>query len=341
MISQSTAGWLPIEIGLDYQPAVVREALVRWMEIGSTPLAEPFFHNTVDRLRKEDPPPREMETDVETLLRVGARAPKVQPAGFIFHISHCGSTLIANALKTSPRAVVVSESRVVHASLRRISPDAGPYLIARWDETRRAILSSLFSLFAHYRTGEAEPLVLKFVSIDAMSIEVIRSIWPDVPCVMVIRDPLEVMVTQLKGRGWMDYKKLPEVSTALFGWKGITRKTTEMTDEEYCARIVGGLCASALEAIGGRCMVVDYLDLNPEKMREIARFFSIELPDDGSSVDQVFGSYAKDPGKTIQFIDDRERKQKLASVLARSAANQWAMDTYSDLKKRRIGIPAK
>jgi hypothetical protein len=67
------------------------------MEIGSTPLAEPFFSHTIDRLRKEDPPPREMETDMETLLRVGARLPQVRPSGFIFHISHCGSTLIANA----------------------------------------------------------------------------------------------------------------------------------------------------------------------------------------------------------------------------------------------------
>jgi hypothetical protein len=131
-------------------------------------------------------------------------------------------------------------------------------LAARWDEARLAILSSLLSLFAHYRTGEAEPLVLKFVSIDSMSIGVVRSLWPDVPCVMVIRDPVEVMVTTLNGRGWMDYKELPEVSTALFGWKALSRKTTEMTDEEYCARILGSFCAAALEAIDHRCMIVDY-----------------------------------------------------------------------------------
>jgi hypothetical protein len=341
MISRSTAGWLPIEIGFDYQPAVVREALVRWMDVGSTPLAEPFMTHTIDRLRAENPAPREMETDVETLLRTGARLPEVRPAGFIFHISHCGSTLIANALKTSLHAVVVSESRAVHATLRRISPEAGPYLAARWDEAKRAILSSLFSLFAHYRTGQAEPLVLKFVSIDSMSIGVIRSFWPDVPCVMVIRDPVEVMVTTLPGGGWMDYKKLPEVSTALFGWKGLARKTMEMTDEEYCARVLGSLCAAALDAIDDRCMVVDYLELNPAKMREIARFFSLKLPGDGSSVDNVFGAYAKDPGKKIRFKDDRERKQRLASMLARSAANQWVMDIYSELKRRRIGTPVK
>jgi hypothetical protein len=52
-------------------------------------------------------------------------------------------------------------------------------------------------------------------------------------------------------------------------------------------------------------------------------------------VDVVFESYAKDPEKKVRFRPDRDQKQKLATVLIRSAANQWAMQAYTELRKRR------
>jgi hypothetical protein len=328
-----------VEIGLDLQPAVVPEALVHWMEFGSTPLAEPFFSGTVDKLRQAIPPAREMATDIETLLRVSARLPAVRPSGFIFHLSHCGSTLVANAMKTSDQAVVVSESRPVSHLLRRRSQTVNPYLCDRWDGIRRASLNALFSLFAHYRTGEPEALVIKLVSLDLLSIQLMRSYWPDVPCVIVIRDPVEVMVTNLKGRGWMSLKERPEYATELFGWTNLPRAAAAMIDEEFCARVLGSFCASALQVLpsGGdaRCMVVDYMDLSPDRMREIAAFFGLQLREQGKAVDEVFQSYAKDPEKKVRFRDDRDLKQRLATVLIRSAANQWAMESYTELRKRR------
>jgi hypothetical protein len=332
-------GWLPVQIGFDTNPAVVREAMVRWAEFGDRALAEPFFDHTVEQLRQATPAAREIETDLETMLRVATRTPAIRPAGFIFHLSHCGSTLIANALKTSERAVVVSESRAVHALLRTRTGSVSPYLAQRWESTRVELLQSLFSLFAHYRTGEAEPLAIKFVSLDILAMRWVRACWPDVPCVVVIRDPVEVMVTSLKGGGWMSAKNHPEYAVELFGWTGLPRPVEAMIREEFCARVLGSFCSAALAAITEaspeKCMVVDYLDLNPNRIREIAAFFSINLPGNGKSVESVFETYAKDPRKTVPFRDDRELKQRLAGVLLRSAANQFAMDSYSELRKRR------
>ena len=334
-------GWLPVQIGFDTNPAVVREAMVRWVEFGDRVLAEPFFDHTVEQLRAASPAVREIETDLDTLLRVAARLPEVRPAGFIFHLSHCGSTLIANALKTSERAVVVSESRAVHALLRSRFGKVSPYLAQRWESTRVKLLESLFSLFAHYRTGDAEPLVIKFVSLDILAMRWIRAYWPEVPCVVVIRDPVEVMVTSLKGGGWMSAKDHPEHALELFGWTDLARPVEAMIREEFCARVLGSFCSTASAAITEvspeKCMVVDYLDLSPDRMREIAAFFGIELPGDGKCVEAVFHSYAKDPQKSRKFRDDRELKQRLAGVLTRSAANQFTMDAYSELSRRRVG----
>jgi hypothetical protein len=331
-------GWLPVELSWDTRPTVVGDALVRWIEVGSAPLAEPFLTDTVNQLRAQSPPPREIDTDIDTLLRVSARLPAVQPAGFIFHLSHCGSTLIANALKSCGRTVVVSESLVVSLLLRSRAQKLQPYLRERWESTRRALLTSLFTLFAHYRTGAPEPLVVKFVSLDIMNMELIRLCWPDVPCIVVIRDPVEVMVSSLRGGGWMTFKDHPEYASELFGWTNLQRPVSSMTDEEFCARVIGSYCASSLEVIdrsgGDKCMVVDYVDVSPDRMRKIAAFFGIPLTGDGKNVDSVFERYSKDPKKDRRFHDDREQKQELATVVIRSAANQWSMGPYSELRKR-------
>jgi hypothetical protein len=331
---KSTAGWLPIEIGLDRRPDIVPEAMVRWMEFGATPLAEPFFDHTMEKLRAATPAAREIDTDVDTLLRVGARLKAVQPVGFIFHISHCGSTLISNAMKTSDEAVVVSESRPVSVILRSRAENVSPYLRERWEVTRRALLDSMFSLFAHHPTGQPHPLVIKFPSVSIMSMELVRSYWPDVPCVIVIRDPVEVMVSSLSGGGWMTFKERPELATEIFGWSSIDRPVSAMLDQEFCARVLGSFCEAALRAHDDKCMVVDYLDLSPNKMREIAAFFKLPLRDHGNAVDAVFSPYSKDPAKAGRFRDDRKRKQEMATVFVRSAANQWAMAPYAELRKR-------
>ncbi len=330
MPGTSTSGWLPVEIAFDPQPAVISEAMVSWLEFGSAPLAEPFLERTVARLRQATPPAREITTDLETMVRVSGRLPAIRPAGFIFHISRSGSTLIANALKTADRAVVVSESVPVTTLLRPYSDSAGPYLSARWNRSRRTLLESLFSLYACYRTGEPEPLVIKFVSINILCMAVVRSYWPEVPCVVVVRDPVEVMVASLEGGGWMNLKASPELAREFFGWES---SPEEMSDEEFSARVLGRYFACALEAVDAKCMVIDYEDLNARRIQDIASFFAIELPSGAKSLERVFRVYAKDPGNR-QFRDDRARKQQRASASVRSAAREWVMGPYHELRGR-------
>ena len=79
-------------------------------------------------------------------------------------------------------------------------------------------------------------------------------------------------------------------------------------------------------------MVVDYLDLNPDKMRQIAAFFGIPIDGESRNVESVFAQYSKDPSRTEPFLEDRHRKQELATILIKSAAHQWAMDPYTALR---------
>jgi hypothetical protein len=325
----SVQGWLPAMIEFDPEPAVVTEAHVRWIAVGETPLAEPFYSHTVSKLQSGSDPAREIETSLETMIRAGARLAPIRPAGFIFHVSHCGSTLVANALKTVDGAVIASEPPPVARTARRYPDPQNAYLRARWARTQYAALDSLFRLLAHYRTGEPQSLVVKFASVNLMCMKAIRLHWPETPCVVLVRDPAEVMVTQLQEQGWMAWKSDNALAGAMFGFE---EPTDSMADETYCALALRQLIAAALEAVGEGCKVIDYEDLNRKRIRSVADFFGLELTKSKAELDRVLLTYAKDPAGRIAFQSDRTRKRRQATSAVHEAAQRWVMPVYSELR---------
>lgn len=318
----SARGWLPTAIRLGSK---TQQAVVRWLEFGSAKLAEPFFDQTVERLLRAEPRANQALTDVETLLGLTRDLSPVTPAGFIFHVSRCGSTLIANALKAAEGAVVVSEAPALSMLLH---PDAESLTGGE----REAILRSLISLFARYRTGEPARVVIKFPSWNLMRWRVVSSYWPEVPCVVVIRDPVEVIAANLEvPTGWMELKESPEVARRMFGWNDLPRPVEEMRDAEYAARVLRSFYTSASEMEDERTRVVDYQDLDGGEIREIGALFGLELP---AGMERLPGTYSKDPSGAQSFEPDGARKQKLATGLVRSAAMQWASGPYRELRKR-------
>ena len=97
--------WIPCELTTAGQ-----RSLVRWIHPGAKPLfTEPFFRQTIDALVQANA--------VQKLTPLGALAevaPTKAPAGFIFHVSRCGSTLVSRSLAGIPRHRVVSEPAPVN-----------------------------------------------------------------------------------------------------------------------------------------------------------------------------------------------------------------------------------
>ncbi|MBS1830244.1 MAG: hypothetical protein JST93_33390 [Acidobacteria bacterium] len=323
-------GWIPITVAFDIRAPFVSDATVRWMELRESGLDDPFVNDTVERLRKEEPPRRELDTSLAELERIGLAIPPVTPRGFIFHVSHCGSTLVSNALKTVPGVVVASELKALSMLVRPFEAGMGAFLRERWDTRRQRLFQAIFNLLATYRSGEPQPLVLKFPSLGIRSMSALRRFFPSTPCVIVIRDPMEVMVSNRPGTGWMVMKQSPPMAAEVFGWKDLDRPVDRMPDEEFAARVLASYFESAGENLGPQTLLVDYTQLNKKKMAEIGAFFGFDLALD-ERLDAVMGSYAKDPEQKRPFKDDRMKKQWMANVLLRSSAEVWAGPGYRRL----------
>src|ERR1044072_6920647 len=122
-------GWLPVD-------AVVVEGRpgLAWMEMSGINPTEPFFQQTVERARRENRAERFTEFDV--LLQLEKQVESLQPSGFIFHSSRCGSTLIANACRAVSGSIVLSEANAIDKLIARFITDAD-----------NAVKESLYSVF--------------------------------------------------------------------------------------------------------------------------------------------------------------------------------------------------
>jgi hypothetical protein len=116
------------------------------------------------------------------------------PAALVFHMSHCGSTLVAQMVKAMAQTVVISESAliddVVWVDRRvRIEPSAQADLLR----------AAAAALVPGQRTNAA--LVLKLHATHALRLPLFARAFPGVPWIFVHRDPVEVLVAQARLAG--------------------------------------------------------------------------------------------------------------------------------------------
>jgi len=173
-------GYLPTDILL-----AGTKPLVRFAQYPESVFAEPFLDVACQRHRSMHGEPHSM------LLDPSAPAGSVHPpaahadtvAGFVFHMSRCGSTLITQMLSQLAHYHVLSEPGAVGALLRmHIDP-------TRKSELLQFVLSSYRNSFVQRPAG----LVCKLSSQSTLHIDAVLTAYPRTPWIFVIREPREVI----------------------------------------------------------------------------------------------------------------------------------------------------
>src|SRR5271156_3977676 len=110
------ARWTPVR--LDFGgPAPA----VDWADLSALRFLEPFFDETVARWASGPGAQPLVRTGLDALAALDGE-PSLDPAGMIFHLSRCGSTLVSRLLGTLPGVVVVAEPSPLNALLG-LDPD--------------------------------------------------------------------------------------------------------------------------------------------------------------------------------------------------------------------------
>ena len=308
-------GWLPVTLR-----RAAEGPMVDWCYLGDDRLTDPFFDDTIAR-RLADPFSMlfRHHTPLDVLAELAASLPGVPPAGFIFHQTRCGSTLVSQLLAARPEHVVVSEASVVAAALDD----------RRWPElaatSRMERLGWLLSALGRRPAGDATSLFVKFDGWHTGQLAAIHEAYPTVPWVFVFRHPYEILVSHQEHPGSL---MLPGVigPSAV----GLDESAWLLEPEAYRAEVVRSLGEAALEAVDGG-LLVDYRDL-PEAFDTIAAHFGLDPDVVGiERHGDVVGRDAKAPGRA--FVPDSAAKQARVTPALRRVA-EGALATYEQLAAR-------
>ena len=296
------------------------------MDMSEVSLTEPFFQQTVERARRENRAERFTEFDV--LLQLEKELNSVEPTGFIFHSSRCGSTLVANACRAVSNSIVLSEANAIDKLIARFITDAdNPVKESLYSVFLRGVVHAL----AQRRTANEQHLFIKFACCSFAQLERIKRIWPNMPWLFLYRDPVETIVSNMRDvPPWLidnDRRVLSSI---------IGSDTSEMSREELCARTIGSLYSTAYKLANDNSMLLNYKQLSVPVIARILNFFNVSLSSEElETIARTSGVYSKEVSGTRAFVSDADAKQKLASDTAREMSARWAEEPYKLLEKKQ------
>jgi hypothetical protein len=292
-----------------------------WCWMGDQPLDQPFFEDSVRQAARR--PLSRLLRDRTALDALVAgwegEADPVTPAGLIFHMSRCGSTLVARMLQSLAGCYAASEPEPFDAVVQWAS--RGDVDDASGVRALRAVAAAL----GRNPASEGARFFIKLDCWHVAALPMIRAAFPATPWIFLTRDPLEVAVSQLAMPG---HHVVPGMlGTDLLGIAG----GEHMPRVEYVARVLGRLCSVAAEHQNEPMgMIVDYRDLSAALEDAIPRHFGISIDDTlRRHVETLSTVNSKRPGEA--FVADTARKRAEASDDIIASVDAFARPAYARL----------
>jgi len=218
------AGWIPIKL---YPEA--DDLLCQWLYAGEKDFTEPFFDETISACLSlpENSHLKKSMSSTGILADWVKECTVIEPTAFIFHISRCGSTLIAQMLGIQPSNIVLSEVPFLDDLLR----------YGKKHNCMQEILPQLKAAIGLYGAKRNENHSQLFIKADSWHIHFykeLRALYPTVPFFLMYRKPDEVLHSQQKKRGMQAIPNLLEA--AIFGFDPATIGHLQL--DVYMARVL-------------------------------------------------------------------------------------------------------
>jgi hypothetical protein len=309
------ARWTPIRFDLSGPVPTVD-----WADLSQERFVEPFFDQAVARWASGPRARPLVRTGLEALVILD-NEPSLEPAGMIFHLSRCGSTLVSRLLGTLPGTVVIAEPSPLNALL---GLDPGRVSEATLVRSVRLLVRAL----GRCRHGDEHHLVLKCTSWNIRRREILAAAFPETPWVWVQRDPAHVLASLLTNPpGWLGLHAVPPQTARFFGLDPEAVPTRARV--EFAARALGAMLEAAATDPAGR-LSIDYAELPGAVWQHVAPHFGLEA--DSAAIDRMIEEsrfYSKDPSRRVFDGDAAEHRPMTAAI--RKAAQRFAEPGYRAL----------
>ncbi|RYY48254.1 MAG: hypothetical protein EOO06_10725 [Chitinophagaceae bacterium] len=171
--------------------------LCEWIINNDQPFHEPFFDETISRLRYLDVNQRKFKMVAHIdLLRNLCTGEERPPTAIIFHVSRCGSTLFSQVLNLRPEHLVLAEVPFFDQLLRLHYKG-----LAYAPSSCSNLFNAALQLYIQNNATKANEVFIKADSWHLHFYPEIRRLFPETPFILLYRHPTEVLRSQQKRRG--------------------------------------------------------------------------------------------------------------------------------------------
>ena len=201
--------WIPFQ--LDFHE---KELYCRWLYVGDKKYTEPFFHETTGQCKRFEENRKSFQavSTLEGIIDFSKNMPSLAPTAFIFHVSRCGSTLLAQLLSLDEQNIVLAEPPIFDEVLREIAFQKPEISEQKINESLQAVVKFL----GQKRRGEEQNFFIKLDSWHIFYYEKLRKLYPETPFIFSFRRPDEVIRSQVKESGM--HAAPGVIQPALFGF---------------------------------------------------------------------------------------------------------------------------
>ncbi len=303
------------------------QAHIDWAFVSDTQFTASFFDETIQQCMQR---PLNLafrpKTNVEALYAFAQSQDCLEPSAFIFHMSRCGSTLLAQMLAAVAQNLVLSEAPPIDRILaaKRSNPELS-------EHDHIAMLRAMVHSLGQRRRPELNRYIIKLDSWHVKHIDVIQRAFPGVPWVFLYRDPIEVLVSNLDQ---MAGAAMPGSAEHLPPNVNLLDALT-MPIEQYVSLILANICREVLTHQNSpRSLFVNYQDMPHVALPKILQHFGIDAgADELAKMRQKTQFHAKQSKE--KFAPDGQRKQRDATEVARHFSDQLLRPLYQQLESVR------
>jgi hypothetical protein len=291
--------WVPYRL-----ECLNKSVTCEWFYAGTNRFTEPFFDETILRCMSHpyNSSPYKSATTLESLIDVSLTSEHVEPTAFIFHISRCGSTLLSQLLAIPERHIMVSEMPLIDTILR--NQDLTP-------TQKEAVLSAVIRLLGRQRSGKESQLFIKLDSWHFGFYDIFRRLYPDVPFILLYREPGAVMLSHQHHRGMHSVPGL--IEPELF--ELASQEIRSMTLDEYLANVLKFYFRSMLTIVDTdhKVHLLTYQQDGTALLNDLLALISVDVH--SAEMDQMIQRsqfHSKYPGK--RFREERTNEIESAYV---------------------------
>lgn len=305
--------WIPYKLIFEQD-----QALCRWLHTGDKPFTEPFFDDTITRLKGSSIQRLHSAGNIQLLPGWSKDVQAIEPTAFIFHISRCGSTLLSQLLGINPRHIVLSEVPFIDDVLRapfKHHPQGS------FDQPE--MLDAAIRFYGQQR-HEEDKLFIKTDSWHVFFYKTLRKLYPQAAFILLYRKPQEVIRSHQKKRGMQAVPGV--IEPEVFGFNA--EPVTDL--DAYMARVIERYLTLFTEIIetDERSLLVNYNQGMMNVMDTMAAFTRIDISaEEHAKMEERCRYHAKYPD---QVFAEQHSEEQLPDYL------QECSELYEQLENKRL-----